>query len=159
MARSSFFQASALVSTLVSLAAAQTPTTSANDGFSTTLNGTPTFFRSVFTIPASADVGPDLISNIKDPQAVNAQDVCPGYKASDLKENDRGLTATLSLAGKACNLYGTDVEELDLTVEYQAKGRLAVNIVPKYLVSTLQYFRNISLNITGCIESVSVDPS
>lgn len=140
MARTSFLQASALVSTILSLTAAQTPTTSAKDGFSTTLKGTPTFFRSVFTIPASADNGPDLISNIQDPQAVNAQDVCPGYKASGLKETDRGLKATLTLAGKACNVYGTDIEELDLTVEHQAKGRLAVNIVPKYLVSIVMSF-------------------
>jgi alpha-glucosidase len=143
MARSSFFQASMLVSSCLLLTAAQTPTSSADDGYSTTLNGTPTSFRSVFTIPASADQGAELIPNIQDPQAVNAQDVCPGYKASELEQNDRGLSATLTLAGEPCNAYGIDVEELDLTVEYQAKGRLAVSIVPKYLVSGV----NVGMNI------------
>ncbi|CAO2658127.1 Nn.00g073870.m01.CDS01 [Neocucurbitaria sp. VM-36] len=134
MPRSSFLQASAVVlSSFSALASAQTPASSSASGWSTTLNGTPTSFRSVFTIPASADEGAQLIPNIQDPEAVNAQDVCPGYKASDVQQDDRGLSATLSLAGEPCNLYGIDIEELSLSVEYQAKGRLAVNIVPKYL--------------------------
>lgn len=131
MARASFIQASALLScSLLGLTSAQSPTES---GFSTTLNGTPTSFRSIFTIPASADAGVEVLPNIQDPEAVNAQDVCPGYKASDAQEDDRGLTATLTLAGDACNVYGNDVEELTLKVEYQAQGRLAVGIVPKYI--------------------------
>jgi alpha-glucosidase len=97
--------------------------------------GTPTSFRPVFTIPPSADEGAQLIPNIYDPQAADAQVVCPGYKASGLEQGDRGLSATLTLAGAPCNAYGIDIEELDLIVEYQAKGGLAVNIVPKYLVS------------------------
>ena len=136
MPRSSFLQASAVVlSSFSALASAQTPASSSASGWSTTLNGTPTSFRSTFTIPASADEGAQLVPNIQDPQAVNAQDVCPGYKASDVQQDDRGLSATLSLAGEPCNVYGIDLEELSLSVEYQAKGRLAVSVVPKYLVS------------------------
>jgi len=135
MARISFLQASALLSSFLTLTHAQasqsaTPTQS---GWSTTLNGTPTSFRSVFTIPASADVGADVIPNIQDPQAINAQDVCPGYKASQLQETDGGVTAVLNLAGAPCNVYGNDVEALSLTVEYQSKDRLAVNIRPAHL--------------------------
>ena len=140
MPRSSLLQASAVVVLLSSFAAligAQTPTSSSESGWSTTLNGTPTSFRSVFTIPASADEGAQVLPNIQDPQAINAQDVCPGYKSSGLTENERGLSATLTLAGAPCNAYGTDVEELSLSVEYQAQGRLAVSVVPKYLVSGL----------------------
>jgi alpha-glucosidase len=133
MALSSFLRASTLLSSFLPLTSAQSPTT--QDGWSTTLNGTPTSFRSVFTIPPSADEGAELIPNIYDPQAVNAQDVCPGYIASGLEESARGLSATLTLAGEPCNAYGIDVAELDLKVEYQAKGRLAVSVVPKYLVS------------------------
>jgi len=130
MPRSSFFRASWLaVSLLLVLTAAE--------GFSTTLNGTPTSFRSVFTIPASADEGAQLVSNIVDPEAVDAQQVCPGYKSSDLERSERGLSATLTLACEPCNAYGIDIEALRLTVEIQAKGRLAVSIVPKYLVSRL----------------------
>jgi alpha-glucosidase len=45
---------------------------------------------------------------------------CPGYSASNVKYTHNGLTADLTLAGAACNIYGTDVEDLTLTVEYQA---------------------------------------
>jgi alpha-glucosidase len=128
-----------LLSSLLA-AAAQTPTAS-SAGWSTTLNGTPTSFRSVFTIPPSADVGADLIANIKDPEAVNAQAVCPGYKAAQLEEGPRGLSAVLTLAGEPCNAYGNDVGVLNLKVEYQAKDRLAVNISPAYLVSASWFFQ------------------
>jgi alpha-glucosidase len=135
MARSSFLQAYHLLTPLLALTAAQIPT---DGGWSTTLAGTPTSFRPVFTIPPSADEGAQLVPNIDDPQAVDAQAVCPGYKTSGLQQGDRGLSATLTLAGAPCNAYGIDIEELDLSVEYQAKGRLAVSIVPKYLVSLLE---------------------
>ena len=136
MAPSSFLQASALVTSFVALTAAQnqTATPTSAEGWSTTLAGTPTSFRPVFTIPASADVGADVIPNIQDPQAINAQDVCPGYKASQLQETDGGISAVLTLAGAPCNVYGNDVDVLNLKVEYQSKDRLAVNISPKYLV-------------------------
>ena len=45
---------------------------------------------------------------------------CPGYAVSNLKYIHNGLTAELKLAGDACNIYGTDIEDLTLTVEYQA---------------------------------------
>jgi len=138
MSRSSYLQASTLLSSFLSLTAGQTPISSSDGGWSTTLAGTPTSFRPVFTLPPSVDQGVEQIPNIYDPQAVDAQDVCPGYKASGLEQNDRGLSATLTLAGAPCNAYGTDIEELDLKVEYQAKGRLAVSIVPKHLDASNQ---------------------
>ncbi|KAF3002441.1 hypothetical protein E8E13_004413 [Curvularia kusanoi] len=140
MPLSSFVKASAVVTSLAAVAGAQVPvaaaptaTPASASGWSTTLAGTPTFFRSEFTIPASADQGADLIANIQDPQAVNAQDVCPGYKASQLQETDDGISAVLTLAGTPCNVYGNDVDVLNLKVEYQSKDRLAVNISPAYL--------------------------
>lgn len=84
----------------------------------------------LFTIPASADEGAPLLPNIKDPEAVDAQKVCPGYVASDVEHNQFGFTATLTLAGKACNVYGTDIETLNLEVSYQAQDRVNVNIHP-----------------------------
>jgi alpha-glucosidase len=75
---------------------------------------------------------PTVLPNIDDPNAVDAQNVCPGYKASSVKNTPTGLTATLTLAGPACNVYGTDVSSLNLTVEYQAQDRLGVNIVPSH---------------------------
>jgi alpha-glucosidase len=98
------------------------------------INGTSTTFNPVFTIPASADEGPNLLPNIDDPQAVDAQTVCPGYKAAQVKEDEHGLTAVLTLAGERCNVYGSDIEVLNLKVEYQGANRLAVNISPAHLV-------------------------
>ncbi|KAF2812950.1 uncharacterized protein BDZ99DRAFT_568229 [Mytilinidion resinicola] len=87
-------------------------------------------FREIFTVPASADNGALLIPNIQDPQAVDVQTVCPGYTASNVQTNDYGLSASLTLAGKACDVYGTDVESLSLNVEYQSAERLSINISP-----------------------------
>lgn len=44
---------------------------------------------------------------------------CPGYKASNVKENHNSLTADLVLAGKPCNTFGDDLKNLKLLVEYQ----------------------------------------
>jgi alpha-glucosidase len=88
---------------------------------------------SVFTVPSSADEGQSLIPNIVDPQAVDPQSVCPGYTASNVVETANGITADLTLAGAACSVYGNDIEELTLTVEYQAVDRLHVEIQPKYV--------------------------
>jgi alpha-glucosidase len=95
-----------------------------------------TSYRAIFTVPAAADNSVPLTPNINDPQAVNAQDVCPGYVASNVKRIAYGLTATLSLAGDACNLYGTDVDSLNLTVQYQSDDRLHVEITPSYVDSS-----------------------
>ncbi|KAF2128209.1 glycoside hydrolase family 31 protein [Dothidotthia symphoricarpi CBS 119687] len=126
-----FLRAAALLSSLAATAA-QTPSPTAS-GWSTTLAGTPTSFRSVFTIPASADEGADLLPNINDPAAVDAQAVCPGYKASQVQSDERGVSAVLTLAGAPCSVYGNDVEVLNLRVEYQSKDRLAVTIEPAFL--------------------------
>ncbi|KAK1057199.1 hypothetical protein LTR12_013002 [Friedmanniomyces endolithicus] len=74
----------------------------------------------------SASPVPALLSR----QSTDAADLsaCPGYKASNVKTSDTGLTASLSLAGTACNAYGTDLTDLTLTVEYQTNERLHVKI-------------------------------
>jgi alpha-glucosidase len=95
-----------------------------------------TSFRPIFTVPASADFGETLLPNIQDSQAVDAQNVCPGYQGSNVQYSDTGLTADLTLAGAACNIYGTDIESLSLTVEYQTDSRLHVQIVPSYVDSS-----------------------
>ncbi|KAL1867940.1 hypothetical protein VTK73DRAFT_3905 [Phialemonium thermophilum] len=53
---------------------------------------------------------------------------CPGYKASNVKTSATGLTADLSLAGSACNIYGTDLKNLKLEVTYETENRLHVKI-------------------------------
>lgn len=95
-----------------------------------TASRTPTSFKQPFTVPSAADVGATVIPNIQDPEAVDAQSVCPGYKASNVVRDDLGFSATLSLAGAVCNVYGNDIETLNLTVQYQSSDRLSVRIIP-----------------------------
>lgn len=95
-----------------------------------------TSYRPSFTVPSDADNGAPVLPNIKDPEAVDAQSVCPGYVGSSVVRSASGLTATLTLAGKACNVYGTDIETLNLTVEFQSADRLAVKISPAVIDSS-----------------------
>jgi alpha-glucosidase len=74
-----------------------------------------------------------LIPNIQDPQAKDAQTVCPGYLATNVLRNSLGLTATLTIAGAGCNVYGNDINSLNLTVQYQSADRLAIRIVPSVI--------------------------
>lgn len=50
----------------------------------------------------------------------NGTESCPGYKASNVKKQHGAVvSADLSLAGDACNVYGTDLDHLKLEIEYQ----------------------------------------
>ncbi|KAK0944934.1 hypothetical protein LTR29_003525 [Friedmanniomyces endolithicus] len=100
------------------------------------INGTATTYSVQFTVPASADIGPNVLPNIQDPHAKQAQTLCPGYTASDVARTENGLTATLNLAGSACNVYGTDIETLALEVDVQSAHRLRISIQPAYLDSS-----------------------
>ena len=53
---------------------------------------------------------------------------CPGYIAKSQQKTQSGFYADLSLAGKACNVFGTDLPDLKLEVEYQTSERLHVKI-------------------------------
>lgn len=46
-------------------------------------------------------------------------DDCPGYTLSNVAESDSQITGDLILAGSACNIYGEDLTNLKLLVEYQ----------------------------------------
>lgn len=46
-------------------------------------------------------------------------DACPGYKATNVKSDGSTMTADLSLAGEACNVFGTDIQQLTLQVTYE----------------------------------------
>lgn len=69
-----------------------------------TVNGTQITYSAQYTVPATADNGQNILPNIKDPNATDAQTVCPGYKASNVKRNGTGFTAQLSLAGAAVRM-------------------------------------------------------
>lgn len=94
-----------------------------------------TSYAPQFTVPETADLGANLLPNILNPDAPVAQDLCPGYTASDIRTASTGLTASFSLAGDACNAYGSDVQALTLTVQYQTNARLHVNIKPSHITS------------------------
>ena len=64
-----------------------------------TVGGTQTSYSVAFTVPAEADVGPNILPNIQNQTAVQAQAVCPGYKASGVEKTTNGFTAKLNLAG------------------------------------------------------------
>lgn len=131
MARSPFMWLNAFLLALFTVAYAQItspPTTTSTVSVTQTSTST----KSQFTVPSSVGNGANLIANINDPQAVNAQNVCPGYTATYVKNTTHGLTADLHLAGAACNVYGTDIDSLKLTVEYQAGDRLHIEITPTY---------------------------
>ncbi|KAF2025912.1 hypothetical protein EK21DRAFT_75348 [Setomelanomma holmii] len=69
-------------------------------------------------------------SAIANPLQERAADpyVCPGYAASNVVKTDSSLTADLTLAGVACNVYSDDLPDLKLVVEYQSNERLHVKI-------------------------------
>ncbi|KAF5346407.1 hypothetical protein D9758_012761 [Tetrapyrgos nigripes] len=54
--------------------------------------------------------------------------ICPGYTLENVRETNSGLTASLSLAGPACNAFGTDISNLTIDVTYESTSRLHVNI-------------------------------
>jgi alpha-glucosidase len=150
MARLSSKRAATLVCSLLTLNLAKaqsvTTTTASTATVGTaTIAGTVVTYKPQFTVPASADVGVTLIPNIQDPLAVDAQTVCPGYTASKVVRNAYGFSATLSLAGKPCNVYGTDVDTLSLAVQFQNEDRLSISIQPTNLVS--DYAIDLSLNL------------
>lgn len=85
------------------------------------------------TVPASANNGEPVLPNISDPEAIDPQKVCPGYKISNVKVQHHSIDATLTLAGEPCNVYGDDIHQLQLHVHYQATDRLHIEIEPTYL--------------------------
>ncbi|KAL6803531.1 glycoside hydrolase family 31 protein [Trichoderma sp. SZMC 28012] len=67
----------------------------------------------------------------RDDAVAGSVDSCPGYKASNVRVSPTGVTADLTLAGAACNVYGTDLKNLILQVTYQTEDRLHVLIQDK----------------------------
>jgi alpha-glucosidase len=99
----------------------------------TTVSGATSTYSVAFTVPASADVGANVLPNLRDPNAKVAQQLCPGYIAKDVTHTEHGFKATLQLAGTACNAYGNDIESLAFEYAVQSSNRLRVSIQPSYL--------------------------
>jgi alpha-glucosidase len=88
--------------------------------------------RIIPTLSPQINALPSLTPTIYDDSAPDPQK-CPGYKASNVAENEHGFTADLTIAGANCQAFGTDIADLTLEVSYQAKERLNVRIHPKYI--------------------------
>ncbi|OMJ26506.1 Alpha-glucosidase [Smittium culicis] len=56
---------------------------------------------------------------------------CPGYKMGSVTEMPNGFTAALTLAGKPCNIYGNDINDLVLTVTVETNNKVNVLIEDK----------------------------
>lgn len=84
------------------------------------------------TLAPQINALPSLTPTIYDDSAPDSQK-CPGYKASNVAENDHGFTADLTIAGANCQAFGNDVADLTLEVSYQTKERLNVRVYPRYL--------------------------
>ena len=108
----------------------------------------PPAFPPTPVLPSSYNYAPSVTPNVLDTSAPNAQEGCPGYKARNVVENSAGLTADLTLAGEPCNVYGNDISELTLSVQYQQSQRLAVRLLPKYLGSNNQSLYILSDTLT-----------
>ncbi|OBZ75819.1 putative alpha/beta-glucosidase agdC [Grifola frondosa] len=63
-------------------------------------------------------------------------DACPGYAAQAVVVKGPKLTADLVLEGKACNVFGTDIESLKLEVTYETETRIHLKITDP---STMRY--------------------
>lgn len=97
----------------------------------------------------SINYAPSVTPNVLDLTAPNAQDVCPGYKASKVEETSNSITADLTLIGDGCNVYGNDISDLVLSVEYQTKERLSVRIFPKHLAPNNESLYMLSPDLTS----------
>ncbi|KAJ5272341.1 hypothetical protein N7478_007466 [Penicillium angulare] len=80
---------------------------------------------------------------------------CPGYKASNVKLNHGAIvSADLTLAGTACNIYGTDLHDLKLEVEYQTESRVHVKIY-----DAAEQVYQVPESVVSRPNSTTVDPS
>jgi alpha-glucosidase len=71
-------------------------------------------------VPFPTDQVSQTASPFADLQArAGGPEDCPGYAASNVVKTDSTLTADLTLAGDACNVYSDDIKNLKLVVEYQ----------------------------------------
>ncbi|KAF5371321.1 hypothetical protein D9758_004164 [Tetrapyrgos nigripes] len=55
-------------------------------------------------------------------------DACPGYTVSNVVTEGPTLNADLTLAGEGCNVFGTDIPQLSLSVTYETDARIHLKI-------------------------------
>jgi len=89
---------------------------------------TSTSYRVEPTLASWATIGVAQTPTVSNPNAILAQNVCPGYTLSKVVESSRGLTGQLTLAGRPCDVYGGDYTNLTLSVYFDTETRLHVTI-------------------------------
>ncbi|KAL4885478.1 glycosyl hydrolases family 31-domain-containing protein [Aspergillus karnatakaensis] len=77
---------------------------------------------------AQSEAGVDDLDGPGDDLYAKDLSNCTGYKVKKHWETRSGFYADLTLAGPACNVYGIDLPDLKLEVEYQTDERLHVKI-------------------------------
>ena len=91
--------AAALLGAKQTLAQATSASSQSSSVGTVTISGVASTYSVQYTPPASIDVGEPVLPNVLDPQAVDAQTVCPGYTASEVQHSATGFNASLTLAG------------------------------------------------------------
>ncbi|GME99388.1 unnamed protein product [Ambrosiozyma monospora] len=84
-------------------------------------------------------VGVSQIPNVKDPSALNANELAKGYKLVAIQDDSLttgSISATLELIDEPTDIYGYDFKSLKLKVEYQNYNRLNLRIEPLDLSNT-----------------------
>lgn len=119
----------------------------AQSGVSGTTTASPTSWRSIPTLPSDIDQGKKLLANLEDPNAKDAQKLCPGYTATNVRNSPGGLSARLVLAGANCNVYGTDIELVLFSFTLITGKRLTTDYVPA-ANSTFGYCSDRNLGLT-----------
>nr|OQO17493.1 hypothetical protein B0A51_15084 [Rachicladosporium sp. CCFEE 5018] len=82
----------------------------------------------IATVIAQSEAGVDPLATPQDDLYTKNLTTCPGYVATNHWQTRSGFYADLSLAGPACNIFGIDLQDLKLEVEYQTEDRLHVKI-------------------------------
>jgi len=119
-------------------------TAAAQSGTSGTSTASPTSWRSIPTLPSNIDQGRKLLANLEDPKAKDAQKLCPGYTATNVRNSPGGLSARLRLAGANCDVYGTDIELAPSSLTLIK--RLTTNYAP-VVNSTFEYCSDRNLDL------------
>lgn len=73
----------------------------------------------LYSVPVFVGLATSAFASALVPRQAASNDSCPGYAASNVVDDGSTVTVDLTLAGPACNVYGTDIQNLKLEVEYQ----------------------------------------
>lgn len=93
------------------LSASATATSTVGTVGTFTVSGSTGTYAIPATLPASVDIGPNLLPNVDDPQAKNAQALCPGYKAVNVQNTTDGFKAILRLAGEPVSIKSRAIND------------------------------------------------